>query len=136
MDRTEHRVATDIVISDGDRVVLIERGQAPFEGMWCLPGGHVEQGEQVRDAAVREAREETGLDIELERVLGIYDAPGRDPRGPVISVAYIASPVGGDLDADTDAAAAAWVDLADLPEEMGFDHAEILDDFVHDRQRL
>lgn len=136
MDRTKHRVATDIVVTDGDRVVLIERGQEPFEGMWCLPGGHVEQGEQVRDAAVREVREETGLDVELERVLGIYDAPGRDPRGPVISVAYVARPVGGELDAATDAAGAAWFDLEELPDEMGFDHAEILEDFRHDRQRL
>ncbi|MFB6294404.1 MAG: NUDIX domain-containing protein [Candidatus Nanohaloarchaea archaeon] len=133
MGRARHRVATDVVVTRGDEVLLIRRGRPPFEGMWALPGGHVEDGEQVRDAVVREAREETGLDIALEELLGVYDEPGRDPRGPVISIVYTASPAGGELSAGTDAAAARWFPLDDLPDELGFDHAEIIDDFLNVR---
>lgn len=136
MGRDRHRVSTDIIIADGDSIVLIRRGQEPFRGMWCLPGGHVEEGEQVHEAAVREAKEETGLDIELTGLHGVYDEPGRDPRGPVITVVYTAEVVGGELDAETDADSAHRVDRDDLPDEMGFDHREILDDHLHDRHRL
>lgn len=130
MARDRHRVAADVIVRNGDDVVLIRRGQEPFNGMWCLPGGHVEAGEQVREAAVREVKEETGLDVELTGLLGIYDAPGRDPRGPVISIVYTAEAVGGTLVADTDAESAHRVPLDDLPDEMGFDHREMLDDYL------
>ncbi|MDY6776509.1 MAG: NUDIX hydrolase [Candidatus Nanohaloarchaea archaeon] len=129
MERDRHRVAADIIIEESGEVVLIKRGAEPFRGTWSLPGGHVEEGEQVEEAAVREAREETGLEVEVEHVLGIYDEPGRDPRGPVISVAYVCRPVGGELEADTDAEKAHWFELDDLPGELGFDHRKILDDF-------
>ncbi len=136
MDRILHRVAADTIIRDGDTIVLIRRGEDPFAGMWCLPGGHVESGEQVREAAVREAREETGLEVDLTGLVGVYDAPGRDPRGPVISIVYTAEIVGGTLEADTDAASAHRVPIDELPGEMGFDHREMLDDHLADRQRL
>ncbi len=132
-ERHLHRVAADILIARDGEVVLIRRGVEPFKGVWCLPGGHVEEGEQVREAAVREAREETGLDIKVDDILGVYDAPGRDPRGPVISIVYVASPVGGDLDAATDADDARWFPLDDLPDELGFDHADILADYREPR---
>ncbi|MDY6777755.1 MAG: NUDIX hydrolase [Candidatus Nanohaloarchaea archaeon] len=130
-DRAFHRVAADLVIRDGEgRIVLIRRKFEPFEDTWCLPGGHVEEDEQVRDAAVREAREETGLDIEIQDILGVYDAPERDPRGPVISIVFIADATGGTLRAETDAEEARWFALNDLPDELGFDHETILDDFM------
>lgn len=136
MDRDTHRVAADIIIERDDAVVLIRRGVDPFRGGWSLPGGHVEAGEQVAEAARREAREETGLDVALDDVLGAYDAPGRDPRGPVISIVYTASPVGGTLDAATDAEEARWFPLDDLPDELGFDHADILDDYRQERDQF
>lgn len=133
MERERHRVAADTVIEKDGQVTLVKRGQEPFQGMWVLPGGHVEEGEQVREAAVREAREETGLDIEVDGILGIYDEPGRDPRGPVISVVYICSTGGEELEADTDADEARWFSFEEIPEELGFDHRNILDDYIEQR---
>lgn len=129
-----HRVAVDLLITRGEEVLLIKRRYEPFKDQWCFPGGHVDQGEQVREAAVREAEEETGITIELDRIIGVYDAPGRDPRGPVISIAYSAHPVNPSEEAEaaTDARRVGWFPLHDLP-DLGFDHAQILDDFLGDQ---
>lgn len=125
-------LAVDAVISHDDGVVLIERGQPPFEGAWALPGGFVEVGETVEQACIREAREETGLEVELTGLVGVYSDPKRDPRGHVVSVTFAAESVGGTLAGGDDAARATVFDLDDLP-ELAFDHAEILAD--HARMR-
>jgi len=132
-DRALHRLAADLIIRNGERIILIKRGIDPFKGQWCLPGGHVEHGEQVKAAAVREAREKTGLDVDLTETLDVYDEPGRDPRGPVVSIVFEAETDQDDLTARTDASTARWFDLDDLPEEMGFDHRHILEDYLTDR---
>lgn len=133
------RYTADVVLLTGNRgagrlpfdVLLIERGWAPFKGQWALPGGHVDPGETSRDAAARELAEETGIQVDASvlRQLGVYDAPGRDPRGRYVTVAYVAIvdwlvPAAGD-----DAAAARWWPLNDLP-ELAFDHADILADLT------
>ncbi len=130
MGRARHRVAVDAIIEKDDEIVLIQRDREPFKGQWALPGGHVEDGEQVRDTVRREAREETGLDVKADGILGVYDAPGRDPRGPVISIVYTCSTGGEALEAATDAADAQWFPVDELPEELAFDHREILDDYL------
>lgn len=130
-ERAGHRVAADLVITRDDEVLLIRRGYEPYEGRWCLPGGHLEAEEQVREAARREAEEETGYEITLDDLVGVYDAPGRDPRGPVISIVFAATVTGGELEADTDAADARWFPIDELP-ELGFDHDRIMADY---RQR-
>lgn len=129
-----HRVMADIAILRDGNVLLIQRRYEPFKDRWCLPGGHVDKGEQVADAAVREAEEETGLAIELDHLLGVYDTPGRDPRGPTISIAYAAHPTtpAAEPAAATDAREAAWFPLDDLP-ALGFDHATILSDLKAER---
>jgi len=117
----------DIIIqlSDG-RVVLIERLNPPFG--WALPGGFVDYGETLEAAAVREAREETNLDVTLTGQFHTYSDPTRDPRQHTISTVFVATadgePRGGD-----DAARAIPFDLAALPPEMAFDHRAILEDF-------
>ncbi len=130
--RPQNRVAADLIIEHDNRIVLIKRKFEPFKDCWCLPGGHVEHGEQVEDAAVREAQEETGLDVALNALHGIYDEPGRDPRGPIISIVYTATPTDPDqpLTPETDAKDAQWVPLDDLPAELGFDHEQILSDYM------
>jgi 8-oxo-dGTP diphosphatase len=125
-------LTADVVViasaAEDARVLLIRRGNSPFAGSWALPGGFVEQGEQVAEAAPRELAEETGLRLDsgsLE-LLGVYDTPGRDPRGWTVSAVYVAhvadeSAVAG---AD-DASDARWFKLEELP-ELAFDHAVIV----------
>ncbi len=123
-------VATDVVIELEDRpgrpVVVIRRGHPP-EGH-ALPGGFVEIGESVEQAAVREAREETGLDIRLGPLLGVYSDPARDPRGHTVAIVWVASargqPVAGD-----DAAGIVITDPEQAP-PLVFDHGRILADYV------
>ncbi len=110
------------------QILLVERAKPPFAGGWALPGGFVEESEQVREAAARELAEETGLRVSQLELLGVYDTPGRDPRGWSVSVVYLArleqsSRVAG---AD-DASDARWFDAGRLP-ELAFDHALIVAD--------
>lgn len=122
------RLTADAVIVDPERgVVLIRRGNPPFEGRWALPGGFVEVGETCEAACAREAREETGLEVEPVELLGVYSAPGRDPRGHTVSAVYLCRATGGAVAGGDDAAEARWfADLAAI--ELAFDHAAILAD--------
>ena len=97
---------------------------------FALPGGFVDDGEQVEHAAVREMREETGLDVELLGVLGVYSRPDRDPRRHTMSVVFVGRPRdAAALKAGDDAARAAFYPLDRLPQPICFDHARILADF-------
>lgn len=120
------KLMVDVVIPSGDGVVLIRRGSDPFEGMWALPGGFVEPGETVEEAAAREAAEETGLAVEPARLVGVYSDPARDPRGHNVSVAFLARVIGGDLTAASDAAEVSVLDPDAV--DLAFDHAKILAD--------
>jgi len=121
-------VTVDAVLLHRGKLVLVRRGREPFRGMYALPGGFVEFGERLEDAVEREVLEETGLHAEVERLLGVYGDPGRDPRGHTISVAYVLNSVGGGLAAGTDAAAARLVPPDRVP-TLAFDHDAILADY-------
>ena len=117
----------DIIIALGDGIVLIERANPPHG--WALPGGFIDYGETAEAAAVREAREETGLELEGLTQFRVYSDPRRDPRMHTLTVVFTA--VGrGVLRADDDAKAAAVYRLDELPEEMAFDHRRIIVDYV------
>ncbi len=110
------------------KVMLIERAIKPFKGKWALPGGFVNVGESLDDAAERELREETGLRQVFLEQLYTFGNPKRDPREHVVSVAYFAltNLEGHDVKADTDAANAAWFAVDDLP-QLAFDHEAIVE---------
>lgn len=127
---TGPRLTVDTVIVHDGQVLLIRRANEPYQGKWAVPGGFVDSGETVEQAAVREAQEETGLHVRLDRLLGVYSHPARDPRGHTVSIAYLASPR-PDEDPNkaygaSDATEAAWFPLDDLP-GVAFDHDQILE---------
>ncbi|MGB5101397.1 MAG: NUDIX hydrolase [Methanothrix sp.] len=119
-------LAVDAVILFADGIVLIKRDNPPFAGCYALPGGFVEVGETVEAAAGREAREETGLAIELLELVGIYSNPARDPRGHVVSAAFLARGR-GKLLAGSDARIAQVFPQMSLP-PLAFDHDKIISD--------
>lgn len=126
MDQPRNPIPTvDIIIEVNGKIVLIKRKNPPFG--WALPGGFVDYGESFEDAAVREAFEETGLQLEALRQFHTYSAPGRDPRMHTASTVFIAQsdrlPKAGD-----DAAEAALFSQDEIP-EMAFDHGRILTDY-------
>ena len=117
----------DIIIElEKHGIVLIQRKNPPFG--WALPGGFVDYGESLESAALREAREETGLDVELLYQLGAYSDPERDPRHHTISVVFVARATGEPKAAD-DAEDVGVFDPNSLPEQLAFDHAKILQDY-------
>jgi 8-oxo-dGTP diphosphatase len=116
----------DVVIQlPGDRVVLVERRHPPLG--WALPGGFVDEGETLEAAAVREAREETGLEVELTEQFHAYSDPRRDPRRHTISTVFIGR-AGGEPRGGDDAAQARAYAWSALPHGVVFDHDQILAD--------
>ncbi|HTN50817.1 MAG TPA: NUDIX hydrolase [Anaeromyxobacter sp.] len=114
-----------VILASGDRVVLVRRRYPPPG--WALPGGFVEVGETVEEAAVREAREETGLEVRLEELLAVYSDPARDPRRHTLSAVFLGR-AGGEPRGADDAAEARAFPWTALPEPLAFDHAQILAD--------
>lgn len=130
IESIRYTVDVAAVTPDG-RVLLIERGWPPYKGQLALPGGHVDLAETAPIAAVRELREETGLEVDLEdlRLVGVWDDPDRDPRGRYVSVVYAVDvPLETTARAGDDAAAVWWVPLheRDRLRDLAFDHAAIV----------
>jgi 8-oxo-dGTP diphosphatase len=120
-------LAADVIAEVGDRIVLIERKNSPHG--WAIPGGFVEVGESVEEAAVREAYEEISLEVQLRALLGVYSRPDRDPRGHTVTIVYIGR-ASGTPRADDDAKEAGLFLPSQLPAPLAFDHAEILADYL------
>lgn len=123
-------LTVDVIIEVDGGIVLIERRNPPHG--WALPGGFVDRGETVETAAVREAREETGLEVELVRQFHVYSDPERDARGHTVSVVFVGR-AGGEPRAATDAVTARVFSTDHLPEPLVFDHGRILRDYVEGR---
>lgn len=117
----------DIIIEiESKGIILIKRKNPPHG--WALPGGFVDYGESLEAAAIREAKEETDLDIKLEKQLHTYSDPGRDPRHHSISTVYVAK-AQGEPEASDDAMEIGIFDESNLPDEIAFDHRAILTDY-------
>lgn len=111
-------------------IVLIERANPPYG--WAIPGGFVDVGETTEAAVVRELKEETGLDIVLTGLLGVYSDPKRDPRGHTVGIVYTATAKGEPIAGD-DAKNVQLFSLDDLPSTLAFDHAKILEDYLKNK---
>jgi 8-oxo-dGTP diphosphatase len=121
-----------ILISESNKVLLIQRKNEPFADFWAFPGGFVDENEDLLDAAIRELEEETGVRNDDLMQLRAYGTPGRDPRGHVISVVFCGiSSQKNEIKAADDAKDAKWFPIDDLP-ELAFDHKKIMQDFVEE----
>jgi 8-oxo-dGTP diphosphatase len=121
------RAAADALIEFPDRRFVLIRRRNPPPG-WAIPGGFIDEGETADQAAVREAREETGLDVELTELFHVYSDPHRDPRHHTLSVLFLARASGDPVGAD-DAVEARAFDANSVPYDLAFDHARILADY-------
>lgn len=123
-------LTADIFIFDDDfNFILIKRRNDPFKDCWALPGGFVEYGETVETAAIREAKEETSIDVELIDLVNVYSEPDRDPRGHTITVAYTAKGNFNDRKAEDDACDIAIFSAEKIDEiKIAFDHKKIIKD--------
>lgn len=120
----------DLIVEREEKILLIKRKHKPFKDMWALPGGYLEcEKETLEEAGIRELKEETGLVASNLILLNNYSDPKRDPRGHVISHAYIVKEAEGDLIAGDDAADTRFFSLDDLP-DLAFDHERILQDYL------
>lgn len=112
------------------KVLLIQRGNEPYKGCWAFLGGFMEMDETTEQCAIRELKEETGLDVRYINQVGAYSKIDRDPRGRTITVAYLAiveAPI--EVIGHDDAAKAEWFTINSLP-PLAFDHSEIMEDAI------
>jgi 8-oxo-dGTP diphosphatase len=127
------KLAVDGIIlyeKNGKKLVAIKRTNPPFKGEYALPGGFVEYGEKVEEALKREMREETGLNVDIIKLVGVYSDPERDPRGHVVSICYLAKGE-GKLKADSDAESVFLFDIEEMP-NLAFDHEKMIEDARED----
>jgi len=124
-------VTVDIIIEMNDKIVLIQRANPPYG--WALPGGFVDYGESLETSAVREAKEETSLEVTLKEQFHTYSDPDRDPRHHTVTTVFIGKGAGTPKAAD-DAKRLDVFTENDLPEPIVFDHRKIIDDYFRYRQ--
>ena len=120
------KVAAVALVADGDGLVMVKRGVEPQYGKWAFPSGYVDRGEVVEAAAIREVKEETGIDVALEKLIGVYSLEGH----PVVLVVYSARIIGGDIAVGHDALGVRTFALSELP-PLPFPHdKQILKDWL------
>ncbi len=120
----------DVIIEVEGGIILIKRKNPPPG--WAIPGGFVDYGESLEDAVCREAKEETGLDIDIVRQFHTYSDPGRDPRHHTVSTIFIAT-ASGKPRAGDDAKEAEIFTRDNFPKDIAFDHRQILEDYFNGR---
>lgn len=134
--RKSPKATVDVIIEDGNRIVLLNRAIEPFKGKLDLIGGHIDYGELAEHASIREAKEETGLKIKLKAVLGVYSDKKRDPRFHTITTAFIAEPVGSRKLKESLEGQPTWADIDKINfKDLGFDHEKILKDYLKWRKK-
>ena len=119
-------ITTDGVVIKNRNILLVKRKNPPFKDLWALPGGFVEYKETTENAVMREVFEETGLKTKINKLVGVYSDPNRDPRGHTITIVYMLEIIGGEMDANDDASEVKYFNLKYLP-DLAFDHKEIIE---------
>ena len=120
-----------VIVYEKTNIILIRRKNPPFQGEYALPGGFVDIGETVENACIREAKEETNIDIKILKMIGVYSEPSRDPRGHTVSVAFLCEPLANSEKpkAQDDAAALEIVPISNIKNlKLAFDHMDIIKD--------
>ena len=118
-----------VILYDSNNIILIKRKNPPFKGEYALPGGFVDIGETVEEACIREAKEETDINVQIKKLIGVFSKPDRDPRGHTVSVAYMCEPrtKNEKPKAQDDAAEVEIIPLKKLPNlKLAFDHKTII----------
>ena len=130
--------ATDIIIEKSGRILLVRRKEEPFKGKLQFPAGFVNYGETIEHAAKREVKEETGLNIRLLDILGVYSHPKRDPRGHVISTVFIAEIINGNptVNDKKEIESVAFYDIKKLKKkELAFDNFRMIQDYLRYKKK-
>ncbi|MGC8533448.1 MAG: NUDIX domain-containing protein [Candidatus Parvarchaeum sp.] len=127
MEYKSPSLAVDGVIIKDNQILLIKRKNDPYKEKWAIPGGFVEYGERTEDAVLREVKEETGLEAKIDKLVGVYSDPKRDPRKHVVSITYLLKDISGKENGGDDAKEARWWEVNKLP-ELAFDHKYIISD--------
>ena len=120
-----------VIVYEETNIILIRRKNPPFQGELALPGGFADIGETVENACIREAKEETNLDIKLNKLIGVYSEPSRDPRGHTVSIAYLGEPLANSdkPNAQDDATSLEIVPIKNLSSlKLAFDHMQVIKD--------
>ena len=118
-----------IILYEDDNLVLIRRKNPPYQGELALPGGFVDIGETVENACIREAREETNINIKIVKLIGVFSDPKRDPRGHTVTLAFLCEPADkkSNPKAQDDAAALEIISLSKISSlKLAFDHLDII----------
>ena len=121
-------LTTDGLIVKNNKILLIKRAIPPFIGYWVLPGGHVEYGERVEEALVRELKEELGIGVKIKKLIGVYSDPKRDPRYHSVTVAYLCQSASDKIRLNRESSEYRLFSFKKLPKKIGFDHREIIKD--------
>ncbi|MCC7553872.1 MAG: NUDIX hydrolase [Methanobacteriaceae archaeon] len=123
-------ITVDIIIFNEDKeFILIKRKNDPYKDYWAIPGGFIDYGETVENAAIREAKEETNIDIKLKNILGVYSEKNRDPRGHTVTIVFLANGNIEKMKANSDAKEINIFSFNDIKNmKLAFDHTKILND--------
>ncbi len=133
MSHRQPKLTVDVIIKCGEGIILIERKNPPYG--WAIPGGFVDYGETVEDAALREAKEETSLDVKNLKQFYVYSDPHRDPRGHTVSVVFTGE-ADGTPKAGGDAKNIGIFTKTILPDNIAFDHKKILTDYFRTMSKI
>ena len=121
-------VSADSVVIRKGEILLTKRATDPFRGFWVLPGGLMDTGETIEETAVREIKEETGVDVKILKIVGVYSGAKRDPRGTTLTVCFLTKFVKGGGKTDGEASEVRFFSPSALPKNIGFDHAKMIKD--------